>query len=132
MGRRMFDEGEVGWPEEAPFHGPVFVLTHHAREPWPRKGGTTFYFVTGGIDDALARAKAAAGGKDVRIAGGADTIRQYLAAGLVDDFTIHTAPLLLGAGKRLFDQPGGTALRVTQGAASQSPLASHVAYRVRP
>ena len=101
MGRRMFDEGEVGWPEEAPFHAPVFVLTHSPREPWVRPGGTTFYFVTDGIHSALEQAKSAAGEKDVQISGGAETVRQCVEAGLVDDLQIHVAPLLLGDGVRL-------------------------------
>ncbi|GAA4572704.1 dihydrofolate reductase family protein [Planotetraspora kaengkrachanensis] len=107
MGRRMFDEGEVGWPEEAPFGTPVFVVTNHAREPWVRKGGTTFFFVTDGIESALAQAKEAAGDKDVRISGGADVVRQYLSAGLVDELDIELAPVLLGSGNRLFDGLAG-------------------------
>jgi dihydrofolate reductase len=130
MGRRMFDEGEVVWPEDAPFRAPVFVLTRRARAPWPRKGGTTFHFVTTGIHDALARAREAAGGKDVRVAGGADTICQFLAAGLIDDFTLHTAPVLLGAGVRLFDDMVGHRLAVEQTATSPGALAAHAHYRV--
>ncbi|MBI3145403.1 MAG: dihydrofolate reductase family protein [Pseudogulbenkiania sp.] len=130
LGRRMFDEGEVGWPENAPFRAPVFVLTHTPREPWVRPGGTTFFFVTDGIASALAQAQAAAGGKDVRISGGAATIRQYLAAGLIDEFTLHLAPVLLGSGVRLFDQLGPDQLTVEQTAVSHSPLVTHVTYRV--
>jgi dihydrofolate reductase len=85
MGKRMFEEGEATWPEEAPFHTPVFVLTHERRAPWERPGGTTFYFVDDGIESALEQARRAAGGKDVRISGGADVVRQYLNAGLVDE-----------------------------------------------
>src|SRR5262249_17960453 len=128
MGRRMFDEGEVGWPEEAPFRAPVFVLTHKRREPWVRKGGTTFHFVTDGFASALAQAKAAAKGKDVRVSGGADAIRQAIAAGVVDDFTLHVATLVLGAGNRLFDR--ALPLRCALAAASHSPLATHLHYRV--
>lgn len=109
MGKRMFDGGERGWPEEAPFRTPVIVLTRQKREPWPRKGGTTFYFENGGIERALATARELAGGsggKDVRIAGGAHVIRSYLNAGLVDDFHIALAPMLLGSGTSLF---GGVA-----------------------
>src|SRR5688572_17505501 len=84
MGRRMFDEGELGWPENPPFRAPVFVVTHQARDPWIRKGGTTFTFVTDGIERALEQAKAAAGDLDVRIAGGANVIQQYIRAGVVD------------------------------------------------
>ncbi len=94
MGRRMFDEGELGWPEDAPFRAPVFVLTHSPREPWKRKGGTAFFFVTDGIESALRQAKAAASGRDVRVAGGAETIRQYLDAGMVDELALHIAPML--------------------------------------
>jgi len=129
LGRRMFDEGEVGWPEEAPFRAPVFVLTTKRREPWVRKGGTTFHFVTDGFANALARAKDAARGKDVRIAGGADCIRQALDADVVDEFTLHIAPVVLGNGTRLFDHP--LPLSVEQTGASHSPLATHVHYRVR-
>lgn len=130
LGRHMFDEGEVGWPENPPFRAPVFVLTHHPREPWVRKGGTTFYFVTDGIDSALSQARAAAGDKDVRIGGGADTIQQYLAAGLVDELTLHIAPVMLGAGLRLFDKLGPGQLAVEQLQVSSSPLATHISYKV--
>lgn len=102
MGKRMFDEGELSWPEEAPFHTPVFVLTKEVREPWKRPGGTTFYFVNDGIESALMQARKAAGGKDVRISGGANTIQQYLNAGLIDEFTIHSSPVFLGEGLPLF------------------------------
>src|ERR1700737_4580371 len=84
MGKRMFDGGELNWPEEAPFHTPVFVLTNEVRDPWARPGGTTFYFVNDGITSALEQARSAAGGRDIRIAGGGNTILQYLNAGLVD------------------------------------------------
>jgi dihydrofolate reductase len=103
MGRRMFDEGELAWPDPPPFQKPVFVLTNHSREPWERQGGTTFYFVTGGIERALELANDAAEGKDVHISGGAHTIQQYLNAGLVDDIQIHLAPAVLGDGLRLFE-----------------------------
>ncbi|GAA4587340.1 dihydrofolate reductase family protein [Planotetraspora phitsanulokensis] len=124
MGRRMFDEGEVAWPEEAPFGTPVFVVTNHAREPWVRKGGTTFFFVTDGIESALAQAKAAAGDKDVRISGGADVVRQYLSAGLVDELDIDLAPVLLGAGNRLFEGVTGDVRLRTEG------RVAHLKYRV--
>lgn len=103
MGRRMFDAGEHAWPEEAPFHTSVFVVTHEKRDPWERKGGTTFHFVDDGIGPALDRAREAAGDRDVRIAGGAATILQYVNAGLVDEFSIALSPVLFGAGIRLFD-----------------------------
>ena len=104
MGKRMFEEGEFNWPEMSPFHSPVFVLTKEKREPWPRKGGTTFYFVYDDIITVLNKAKDAAGNKDVRISGGADVIRQYLKAGLIDEFNVHLSPLLMGKGNRLFDE----------------------------
>ena len=130
MGRRMFDEGEVNWPEDAPFRSPVFVLTHHAREPWKRKGATTFYFVTDGIESALAQAKAAAKGKDVRISGGAETIREYLDAGHIEEFTLHLAPVVLGDGLRLMDGLSPEKLKFEQTESSSSPLVTHINYRV--
>ena len=109
MGRNMFGGGpgpdkawEGWWGDNPPFHTPVFVLTHYAREPLVMEGGTTFYFVTDGIESALAQAKAAAGEADVRIGGGGDTVNQYLAAGLVDEIELHLVPTLLGKGRRLF------------------------------
>lgn len=130
MGRHMFEEGEVGWPEEAPFHAPVYVLTHTAREPWPRKGGTTFYFVTDGMKSALEQAKAAARGKDVRISGGAQTIRQFLKARLVDEFTLHIAPVIHGAGVSLFDHLAPEDLKAEQVEVIPSRLAAHTTYRI--
>ena len=103
MGKRMFEQGEISWPEEAPFHTPVFVLTHQKRDPWIRPGGTTFYFVNDGIESALTQARKAAAGKDVRISGGANVIQQYLKAGLVDELEIALAPVLFGGGRRLFE-----------------------------
>ena len=88
MGKRMFDLGEQAWPEEAPFHTPVFVVTHEERDPWERPGGTTFHFVNDGIETALDQARAAAGDRDVRIAGGGATILEYVNAGLIDEFSI--------------------------------------------
>ncbi|KAB2887646.1 MAG: dihydrofolate reductase, partial [Kofleriaceae bacterium] len=100
MGKRMFDAGEAMWPEEAPFHTPVFVLTSQVREPWVRPGGTTFHFVNDGIESALRQARAAAGDRDIRIAGGADVIQQYLRAGLVDELALAISPVLFGGGRR--------------------------------
>ena len=102
MGDNMFAGGEKFWPEEAPFHTPVFVLTHKIREPWKRPGGTTFYFVNDGIESALKQAKAAAKDRDVRIAGGANVVQQYLNAGLIDEFTVHYSPVFFGSGIPLF------------------------------
>jgi dihydrofolate reductase len=131
MGKRMFDGGEHRWPEEAPFHTPVFVLTHQARGPWERPGGTTFHFVNDGIESALRQARAVAGGRDIRIAGGADAIRQYLNAGLVDEFAIALAPVFLGAGLRLFDGVDRRRITVDSLAAVHSPLVTHLRYAVR-
>lgn len=130
MGKRMFEEGEANWPENAPFHSPVYVLTKQVREPWERKGGTTFYFINDGIESALEKAKKAAGNKDIRIAGGANVIQQYLNAGLVDEFTIHYAPIMLGKGVRLFDhlENGKFSLEVIE--AINSTLVTHLFYRV--
>jgi len=137
MGRNMFGGGPGPWDEpawtgwwgdEPPFHTPVFVLTHHAREPLEMKGDTTFFFVTEGIGAALAQALAAAGDRDVVIGGGADTIGQYLAAGLVDAFELHLVPVLLGDGARLFagaDTPSVEQVRVIE-----APGVTHLAYRV--
>jgi dihydrofolate reductase len=129
MGRRMFDEGEVGWPDPPPFRAPVFVLTHCAREPWVRQGGTTFAFVTDGIESAVGQAKEAAGDKDVRIAGGANAIQQAIGAGLVDELQIHLAPVLLGGGIRLFDRidPKHVELELTR--VIESPRVTHLTYR---
>jgi dihydrofolate reductase len=129
MGRRMFDEGEVGWPENPPFRAPVYVLTHSPREPWVRQGGTTFHFVTDGIESALAQAKAAAGDKDVRISGGADAIRQYIQAGLIDECTVHVTPALLGAGLRLLDPLAPEELKLETVSAISSKLVTHLDYR---
>jgi dihydrofolate reductase len=131
MGKRMFEGGEQGWPEEAPFHTPVFVLTHTVREPWERPGGTTFYFVNDGIESALRQARAVAGGRDIRIAGGADVIRQYLNAGLVDEFSIAVSPVFLGAGIRLFDGIDRHRVSVEITEAIHSPLVTHLNYMVR-
>jgi dihydrofolate reductase len=132
VGRHMFEEGEVAWPENAPFHAPVFVLTHTPREPWPRPGGTTFHFVTDGIESALELARAAAGSKDVRISGGAATIRQYIQAGHVEEITLHVAPVLLGSGIRLLDGLSSADLALELVEAVASPLVTHIRYRVVP
>jgi dihydrofolate reductase len=120
MGRNMFgpirgawgdEEWKGWWGDEPPYHHPVFVLTHHPHDPIPMDGGTTFHFVTDGIEAALEQAVAAAGGQDVRIGGGVATIQQYLAAGLVDELHVAMAPVLLGAGERLFDNLHGAETR---------------------
>lgn len=102
MGKRMFEEGEVVWPEDL-YKADVFVLTHEKREPWVQKGSTTFYFINDGIESSLVKAKQSAKGKDIRIQGGANTIQQFLNAGLIDEFFIHISPVFLGSGIRLFD-----------------------------
>jgi dihydrofolate reductase len=131
MGKRMFDAGEVSWPEEAPFHTPVYVLTNEARQPWERPGGTTFHFVNDGIESALKLARDAAGDRDVRIAGGADTIRQYLNAGLVDEFSIALAPVIFGGGIRLFDGVDLGYRTLEQVHAEPSALVTHLTYSIR-
>src|SRR3989442_15150308 len=129
MGKRMFDRGEQASPEEAPFHTPVFVVTHEKRDPWERPGGTTFHFVNDGIETALDQACEAAGDRDVRIAGGGATILEYLNAGLIDEFSIALAPVLFGSGIRLFD--GVDASRVALEPVSTEPSArvTHLTYR---
>jgi dihydrofolate reductase len=136
MGRKMFgggagpwDESWTGWwGEDPPYHVPVYVLTHHERAPLPMQGGTTFHFVTGGIESALEQARAAAGDKDVSIAGGAGTINQYLAAGLLDELYLHIVPVVLGAGERLLQDVGDPKLEPVKVVAS--PAVTHVKYRV--
>jgi dihydrofolate reductase len=137
MGRNMFAGPGPGawdaewrgwWGEEPPYHAPVFVLTHHPREPLEMQGGTTFNFVTDGIESALSQARKAAGTKDVAIAGGAETVRQYLSAGLIDELRLHIAPILLGAGERLLDGVANLKLEPTE--VSGTRLVSHVRYRV--
>lgn len=102
MGKRMFEEGEVAWAEDL-YEADVYVLTREKREPWIQKGTTTFYFINDGIQSALEKARESAKGKDIRIQGGANTIQQFLNAGLIDEFFIHIAPVFLGSGIRLFD-----------------------------
>ena len=118
MGRNMFGPGRGDWDldwkgwwgDDPPYHAPVFVLTHHPREPIEMEGGTTFHFVTDGIESALAQARAAAGDGDVSIAGGAATVNQYLAAGAIDELRLHVAPVVLGVGERLFEGVGPLSL----------------------
>lgn len=131
MGRRMFDAGELAWPEEAPFHTPVFVVTHKRREPWERPGGTTFHFVDDGIEAALARAREAAGDRDVRIAGGAETILGYLNAGLVDELSIALSPVLFGSGVRLFEGVDAGRVALEQVRAEPTQRVTHLTYAVR-
>jgi dihydrofolate reductase len=130
MGKRMFDAGEVSWPEEAPFHTPVYVVTHEVREPWERPGSTTFHFVNDGIDSALKQARETAGERDVRIAGGGDTILQYLNARLVDEFSIVLAPVLFGKGVSLFDGIDAERVTIQQAGAEPSSKVTHLNYAV--
>ncbi len=138
MGRKMFGGGpgpwgadpwQGWWGEDPPFHMPVFVLTHHEREPLQKQGGTTFHFVTDGIESALAQAKEAAGGKDVALAGGAEVGRQYLSAGLIDELRLSVVPVLLGSGTRLFDDGAGAGVALEQVQAVQAPGVTHLIYR---
>jgi dihydrofolate reductase len=142
MGRRMFSGGagpweddpnaDAWWGDEPPFHHPVFVLTHHAREPVEKEGGTTFTFVTDGIESALEQAREAAGGKDVVIGGGASVAQQYLKAGLLDELQVHVAPMLLGDGVRLFERHAGAHVpKLERTRIAESPAgAAHLYYRV--
>lgn len=132
MGKRMFDAGEQMWPEEAPFHTPVYVVTHERRDPWQRPGGTEFHFVNDGIESALDQARAAAGERDVRISGGGETILQFLNAGLIDEFTVALAPVLFGAGVRLFDGVDASRIALEQREVVPTKRATHLTYTVRP
>ncbi|MGO1944402.1 MAG: dihydrofolate reductase family protein [Ancrocorticia sp.] len=130
MGKRMFEAGEHVWPEDAPFHTPVFVVTHEQRDPWERRGGTTVHFIDDGIESALGQARAAAGDRDVRIAGGAETIVQYLNAGLVDEFHVALAPVLFGTGVRLFERVDASRVALEQVHSEVSPRTTHLSYAV--
>jgi dihydrofolate reductase len=138
MGRGMFGGGpgpwtpdwKGWWGDNPPYHMPVFVLTHHAREALPMSGGTTFHFVTDGIKSALSQARKAAEGKDVLIGGGAETIQQFFAAGLVDEVNISMVPLFLGGGERLFENLGDSAPPLEQTRVVEGPGVVHVRYRV--
>jgi dihydrofolate reductase len=128
MGKRMFEQGEVSWPEEAPFHAPVYVLTLEKREPWVRPGGTTFYFVNDGPESALEQARESAGGRDIRISGGADVIQQYLNMGVIDELEIALAPVLFGGGRRLFENLRDPLPQFRIDKALDSPAATHLRY----
>ena len=136
MGRNMFGGGPGPWNEawrgywgdDPPYHHPVFVLTHHAREPLEMEGGTTFHFVTTGIESALEQARAAAGDQDVSLGGGAAVVQQYLAAGLLDELLISVVPILLGGGARLFDNLGDALPQLEQIEAIEAPGVTHIRY----
>ncbi len=140
MGRNMFGGGTGPWArdpawtgwwgEDPPYHTPVFVLTHHAREPLPMKGGTTFHFVTDGIESALGKARAAAGAKDVIVAGGARAIQQCLRIGAIDEIELHLVPQFLGAGERLFEGVSPAQLGLEQTRVVQGTGVTHLKYRV--
>ena len=134
MGRRMFEGGEVPWGDEPPFRAPVFVVTHRPREVLEREGGTSFTFVTDGIESAIEQARALAGGKDVAVAGGGTLVRQVLAAGLLDQLELHIAPAVLGDGMRLLDAALGLAdkeaIELTPTRVVHAPDVTHVRYAV--
>src|ERR1700761_5384806 len=134
MGRRMFDGGEIPWGDEPPFRAPVFVVTHRDREALERQGGTSFTFVTDGIERAIEMARKAAGGKNVAVAGGGTLLRQVLAAGLLDELELHIAPVLLGDGMRLFDPSLGLDTRegieLTPVRVIETPEVTHIRYAV--
>ena len=122
--------GTAGGGDDPPFHMPVFIVTHHAREPVAKQGGTSFTFVTDGVESALERAREAAGGKDVALGGGADVAQQYLKAGLIDEMEIHVVPVLLGDGARLFDNLGGAEVGLECTRVVEAPGVTHLTYRV--
>ena len=136
MGRKMFGGGSGPWDQtwkgwwgdDPPYHTPVFVLTHHPREPLEMQGGTTFIFVTDGIESAMDQARAAAGDGVVSIAGGASTIQQFLAAGMLDELYVHIVPIILGRGERLFENVGDPVLEPVKVIAS--PTVTHIKYRI--
>jgi len=141
MGRRMFSGGQGPWEDDPtadgwwgddpPFHHPVFILTHHPREPVTKEGGTTFTFVTDGIEAALEQARAAAGEKNVAVAGGGQAVQQYLRAGLLEELQIHVAPVLLGDGVRLFENHlGSTQVKLECTRVIESPTVTHLRYNV--
>jgi dihydrofolate reductase len=139
MGRNMFGGGpgpwgadpwHGWWGDNPPFHLPVFVLTHHARARLDMQGGTSFTFVTDGLEAALDLAKGAANGQDVAVSGGASVAKQYIAAGLIDEIQIHLVPVFLGAGVRLFEDPALAEVKLTQVSVIEAPGVTHVTYRV--
>ena len=129
MGKRMFEEGEVSWPEDL-YKADVYVLTHEKRKPWVQKGRTTFYFINDGIQSAMEKARKSAKGKDIRIQGGANTIQQFLNAGFVDEFLIHIAPVFLGSGIRLFDGIDKDVYDIEIAEVIPSNLTTHLRYKL--
>lgn len=130
IGKGMFDVGFEPWGDPPPFGVPVYVVTHAARTPLPMQGGTTYIFVAEGIEAALAQARAAAGGQNVGIWGGANVMRQYLAAGLVDELNLHLVPILLGGGIRLFEGPDVRGSELRKVGVVETPGASHFRFEV--
>jgi dihydrofolate reductase len=131
IGKRMFDVGFEPWGDPPPFGKPVFIVTHEAREPLPMQGGTTYTFVTEGIEAALKLARAAAGDKDVGIWGGANIIQEYLKAGLLDEMQIHVIPVLFGDGTRLFEDLGGRRIELKRTSTIDTPGATHLRFSVQ-
>jgi dihydrofolate reductase len=129
MGKRMFEEGEVVWAEDL-YEADVYVLTHEKREPWVQKGSTIFYFINDGIHSALEKAKKSAKGKDIRIQGGANTIQQFLNAGLIDEFLIHISPVFLGRGIRLFEGIDNDIYDIQIVEIIESNLTTHIRYKL--
>jgi dihydrofolate reductase len=130
MGRRMFNLGEEPWGDDPPFHTPVFVITHNTRDPLVKKGGTTYFFVTNGIESALAQARKAAGHKNVIVMGGANAIQQFLKAGLLDEMHLHLVPVLLGEGIRLFENIGAEHIELEKISVIEAPSLTHLRFRV--
>ena len=130
MGRRMFNLGEEPWGDDPPFHMPVFVLTHHAREALVKQGGTTYFFVTDGLENALAQAREAAGPKNVIVMGGANAIQQFLKAGLLDEMHLHLVSLLLGEGIRLFENIAAEHIELEKISLIEAPGVTHLRFRV--
>lgn len=138
MGRNMFggagpwgdDPWDGWWGDDPPFHNPVFIVTHHAREPVSKEGGTTFTFVTDGIESALEQAREAAGDKDVGLSGGANVAQQYLQAGLIDEMQLHLVPVLLGDGARLFDNLGSATVGLECTGVVEAPGVTHLTYHI--
>jgi len=131
IGKRMFDVGFEPWGDPPPFGKPVFIVTHEAREPLPMRGGTTYTFVTKGIEAALELAREAAGDKDVGIWGGANIIQEYLKAGLLDEMQIHVVPVLFGDGTRLFEDLGGRRIELKRTSTIDTPGATHLRFSVQ-
>lgn len=130
LGRRMFDLGESYWGDNPSFHAPVFVLTHRAKDPLARKGGTTYYFVTDGVESALEQAREAAGRKDVMIMGGANALQQFLKAGLLDELLLHVVPVVLGEGIRLFEKTGVEPVELAQISVTETAGVTHLRFRI--